>query len=462
MTNRVTLNVTRMRRLSVFLILLSAAISILPGIALERDSPGGAINFRAIYYGARCLLERTDPYMPSEFLRAYEAQGGAFPSDPGKSQLFLRAVPICVNLPTTLFLIAPLAMLPWGLALAIWWGLLAVSFVLAAFLVWDLSASHAPAVSLILICLLLANSQVLFITANAAGVAVCFCVIAVWCFLKRSFAAAGVVCLAISLALKPHDSGLVWLCFLLVGGVFRKRALQALALTVALCVPAVLWTSHVAPRWSQELRSNIAETSSHGDISDPGPDSISRRGTADVIIDLQSVISVFQDNPRLYNPITYFVCGSMLLVWSAVTLRLPASTTSVFFALSAIAALSMLATYHRPYDAKLLLISIPACCMLWARGSAIGRAALAVTTAAIGLTGDIPLAAHALLIRNMNVSAMGLFGKTLLIALVRPAPLALLAMVLFYLWVYVRGASQSTPAPCPTISEKLQAARTET
>ena len=36
------------------------------------------------------------------------------------------------------------------------------------------------------------------------------------------------MCLAISLMLKPHDAGLVWLYFLLAGGIYRKRALQAL------------------------------------------------------------------------------------------------------------------------------------------------------------------------------------------------------------------------------------------
>jgi hypothetical protein len=452
----VTLNMTRMRRLSVLWILLSTSISVFTGISFERASPAGTISFRAIYYGARCLLERTDPYKPSEFLRVYQAEGGRFPTAPARLHSFLRAVPICVNLPTTLFLITPLAMLPWRLALVLWWALLALSIVLAAFLVWDLSARYAPKVSLLLIGLLLANSQVLFIGANTAGVAVGFSVIAAWCFLKRKFVAAGVVCLALSLAIKPHDSGLVWLYFLLAGGALRRYAIQTLVLTVALCVPAVLWTSHVAPQWSQELRSNIAETSSHGDISDPGPDSVARKGTADVIIDLQSILSVFRDDPRFYNALSWLVCGSLLLLWSIATVRSNPSITNAFFALAAISALSMLATYHRPYDAKLLLLGIPACCMLWAQGGRIGRLAILLTTAAILVTGDIPLAVLAILIDNLNISALGLPGKVLSIGLVRPAPLALLAMAIFYLWLYVRNASLANR---PVISERVPVAR---
>ncbi len=44
----------------------------------------------------------------------------------------------------------------------------------------------------------------------------------------------GILCLAVSLAIKPHDGGLVWLYFILAGGAFRKRALQSLVVTLAL------------------------------------------------------------------------------------------------------------------------------------------------------------------------------------------------------------------------------------
>jgi len=429
--------------MSVFLILLSGVISIVSGVALDSTSPAGMANFRAVYYGARCLLRKSDPYKESEFLRVYRAEGGEFPSDSGKTRLFLRAVPVCVNLPTTLVLIAPFAMLAWGPAHLLWLILLAASFILAAFLAWDLSGNHAQAVSLVLICLLLANSEVLFAVGNTAGIAVGLCVVAVWCFLKERFVLAGVFCLAVSLVLKPHDSGLVWLYFLLAGGTSRKRALQTLILVVALGFPAILWVANVEPQWMQELQSNLSATSSHGDISDPGPDSISRKDSSDVIIDLQTVISVFRDDPRIYNPVSYLVCGSLVLIWSITTLRSHASQANVWFALASIAPLSMLATYHRPYDAKLLLLAVPGCALLWAEGGLVGRLAFSVTAAAVVLTGDIPLAMLTLLSRNLNVSTIGLTGKILALPLVRPAPLILLIAAVFYLWVYVRRVASA-------------------
>src|ERR1039458_1558372 len=139
---------TKTRRISVFLILLSSAISIFCGSALDRSSPAGMANFRAIYYGARCLIHHKDPYKEADFLQVYAAEGGEFPTDPNKALLFRRAVPICVNLPTTLFLIAPLALLAWGPAHLLWLILMASSFLLAAFLAFDLVGEHGQAIEI--------------------------------------------------------------------------------------------------------------------------------------------------------------------------------------------------------------------------------------------------------------------------------------------------------------------------
>jgi hypothetical protein len=227
---------------------------------------------------------------------------------------------------------------------------------------------------------------------------------------------------------------------LLVGGVMRKRSLQSLAIVILLSVPAVIWVSPVAPRWSQELRANLAATSAPGDISDPGPTSINRRGSADVIIDLQTVVSVFKDDPEFYNPVVYAICALMLAVLLTTTLRAHVSPESRWYGFAAVSALSMLATYHRPYDAKLLLLAVPGCAALWAKSGLLGRIAVCLTTAAVILTGDIPLAILSLLTGNLNTAVMSLVEKIWTIALTRPAPLMLLLVTVFYLSAYMQLA----------------------
>jgi uncharacterized membrane protein (UPF0136 family) len=434
---------TKARGSGLLLLLLSSGIFIVWGSSVTRSTPAALADFKAVYYGARCIMEHSDPYKESEFLHVYRAEGGNFPSDLNILQSFNRAVPVCINLPTSLFLIAPFAMLPWGAAYVLWMIFTIGSLMLAAYLMWNLGANHAPVLSGCLIGFLLTNSITLLSGGNTAGIVVSLCVVAVWCFLKERFVLAGVFCMAVSLAIKPHDGGLVWLFFLLAGGVYRKHALQIFALTVALGLASILWVSHVAPHWMQELQCNLSAISAHGDLNDPGPGSANFR-RLNMVVDLQSVISIFRDDPRIYNPASYLICGALLLAGAVRTLRSRFSQRSAWLALAAIAALSILPVYHRVYDSKLLILAVPACAMLWAEGGPIGWVALVVTTAGIVLTGDVPQALLLPLAYPSRLCAAGIFAWIPTVVSMRPVPLILLAIGMFYLWVYLRRAGPSS------------------
>jgi len=78
---------------------------------------------------------------------------------------------------------------------------------------WDLGEAKAPELSWYLVCIVLWNSGVLFAGGNPSGIAIALCLVSVWCFVKDRFVTAGVLCMAISMGIKPHDAGLVWLDF---------------------------------------------------------------------------------------------------------------------------------------------------------------------------------------------------------------------------------------------------------
>lgn len=425
------------RRVSVLLLAFSAAISIVWGgsFALARY---GTTDFRAVYYGTRCLLQHHNPYNVSELERVVRDEHGERPSETVQQH---QAVTLYVNLPTTFLFVAPFAMLPYGVAQMLWLALLAALFLLAGYLVWNLSENHAQGVSLLLVCLVLANSVIIFSDGNTAGIAVGLCVVGAWCFLRERFVPAGILCMALSLAIKPHDAGFVWLYFLLAGGVYRKRAVQSLAVTLALGLSALLWVSLAAPHWAQDWQTNLSVISTHGHINDPGPASIVGFSDLGPVIDLQSVVSVFRDDPRVYNTITYLVCGPLLLLWAIATLRAPFSKARAWLALAAIVPLTMIVTYHRPWDAKLLLLTIPACAMLWAEGGRVRWLALAVSGVAIALTSDLPMAILNVLGKDAHISLVDFGGQLLTVVLMRRVPLVLLAMGIVYLWVYVRRDS---------------------
>jgi peptidoglycan/LPS O-acetylase OafA/YrhL len=168
-----------------------------------------------------------------------------------------------------------------------------------------------------------------------------------------------------------------------------------------------------------------------------------------MVIDLQGPISVFRNDPRIYNPVSYLVCGALLLIWSIRTLKLRSSQTEAWFALAAVVPLTMLVTYHHTWDAKLLMLAVPACALLWVESGRTGWIALLLTSAGIVLTADIPLSIFLILVKNLHISTAAISGKMLTGVLMQPVQPILLAMGIFYLWIYVRRdpANVATSAP---------------
>jgi hypothetical protein len=429
---------TKGRLDGLYMLLLGCVVFVLLGVATEIGSHVAVTDFKVLYYPARCLLQHCDPYNESDVLRLYRAEGGDRPSDP---QAIREIVTRHIYLPTAFFFTVPFAMLPWGPAHILWIALIIGSFVFASFLIWNLSADYAPVLSGVMIGFLVANSEVLVITGNAAGIVVSFCAVAVWCFLRERFVVAGIVCLAISLALKPQDAGLIWLYFLLAGGVYRRRALQTLAATVALSLPGVLWVWHVAPHWMQELHSNIATSSVKGSIIDPIQATPNFMGA----IHLQTVLCVFWNDPHIYNAVTYLICGPLILVWMVVTFKSRVTPARAWLGLAVITALSLLPVYHRQYDAKLLLLTVPACAMLWAEGGLTAKLALLINSVAFVFAGDIPSTIFLALVHHDPQT--GFPERAITEGMVFRTPLILLVMGIFYLWLYVRRCSQDAVRP---------------
>jgi hypothetical protein len=176
-----------------------------------------------------------------------------------------------------------------------------------------------------------------------------------------------------------------------------------------------------------------------GSVDYPGPAASGFNG----LVNLQEVVSALWNDPRIYNPLSYLVGALLLLAWAFVTLRSCHSPKRAWLALATIAALSLLPVYHHLYDTKLLVLTVPACAMLWAEGGLIGWLALLVNTVCFVLIGDFSGVIVLSGIRRLHVSANGLSGQIVTTLQSFPVPLILLVMGVFYLWIYVR-AGEST------------------
>lgn len=439
-------SITKINRI---VLLGSCAVLTWVWAAAIRSGGGGAVpdgDFASVYYQTRCALDHRDPYDPQMVLPEFEKDGQKFPGGPdSKTGMPVRHVITWgVYLPTTYSAMAPLAMLRWPVALTIWLSLIAVLFVLAGLLVWDLG-DRAPALAGFFACFTVLNCTLLLHTGNPAGVAVPLCVIAVWCFIRERFAWAGVVILAIATVVKPHDCGFIWLYFLLAKGAGRKRALQTLAFMAIIGVGTAIWIGSFAPHWSSELRTHLNIDQRRGGDHDAGPHGMASRGVVNGIW-LQTSLSVFRDDPRFYNPVSYALIGGLLLVWGIAVRRKRPTQERTLLALAAVSALTLLPIYHLAHDAKILLLMVPACAILWSGGGIRRWIAVGVTAAAFVATSDFFNVLVSIRYGNRDFPVTTLGEKLALLAL-QPAPIILLAAGCFYLWIYLRFEPEAQHEP---------------
>ena len=150
-----------------------------------------------------------------------------------------------------------------------------------------------------------------------------------------------------------------------------------------------------------------------------------------MLTNLQALFSMLRDDPHFYNIATYVVCAPLLLIWILVARLGGRKQDNIWFGLAIASSLSMLPVYHRIYDAKLLLLTIPAC-TVWVHNKLLRWFALFLILAALASTADL---SQALLIgetaRLRSSVAVGSRISAQIDAL--PAPLFVSLIALFYL-----------------------------
>jgi hypothetical protein len=425
------------RKLGLIPVSLGAGILLwILGFVLHVKAVDTAKDLIGGYYSAHCLLHHRDPYDPGNVLDTFRAEGGEHPMD---DELTREITSRYLYPPSAFAVVVPLALLPWSVAKVVWAVGSVCSLIVAGFLVLDLCAGGASVLGGVFIGYLLATSYVLVVLSNPSELAIGLSIIAAWCFLRERYAWAGIVCLAASLVVKPQIAGLAWLCFLLAGGMFRRRALQTLLVAVVVSLPFVLWVWRVAPNWNAELRSNVDAFSVRGGATDPGPSSKS----ANDLVDLQVMVSRVWDRPDVYNAVSYVVVAPLLVAWAVITIRRRGSPGSALYGLAAISPLSLLPVYHHVYDAKLLLLTVPALTLVWVRRDRASWPALLLTGVSFVLLGDTT---HRMVmkltedVQGLSAGAASVINSLALCA----APLSLLAIGVFYTWVFWRGAASES------------------
>ncbi len=393
------------------------------------------LDYRSIYSSSRCLLDGRNPYSGPEMQAEFLAHGGSLrevgPNDDPRS-IF---APYYVGYPpTSLFYFMPLASLPWQLSRHLWIVFSLTLYGLAALLFSELCSDYSPiAANLCLACFLGAQWLPIYLLQPTLLPAA-LCCIGIWSLLQGRFIKAGILCLAFSLVLKPHLGALPLLYFFLVSPVSRKRALQVVCVTVLLCVPGLTWTSmHAGTRhWVQNFSVNVKNVASRGHLSDPGP---TGGGVPEEISDLQTIVSMFRDDPAYYNPAVWCFSLVLLAVWLYPALTLPSTREKDLLCLAAILTFSMLPIYHREYDSLVLLTVFPAIGFLlkerprW--GAVAASLSLVLSFVVSNYYKRFVLRPHLAVLQRAVGAGVG--GKTLIALMQRPLALSLLILTVFFL-----------------------------
>jgi hypothetical protein len=431
------------RRDALLLMGLGCLVFLLLGFVLRSVSPESMSDFKTPFYGTRCLLQGCDPYDQQAVTRLYDADARVAQNHPtwGAGLLFQRPLSIPFLYPPSIFPVtAPLALLSYPLASFLWTLILVAGLIASAFLMWTMGAKWSPLPAGALLGFLLANCELPVVTGNPASLAIGLCAIALWYFRKDRHGAIGAICLGIGLLVKPHDLIFIWMYCLLAGGKYRKYAVQAALAAAILGIPIVLWTTHVSPHWAQELQATLAQADAPGGINDPGPNAPKAHGLA-MVIHLQTAISLFKDDPYFYNIVSFLICGALLCMGMVTTLRVQTTPPRFLIGLASVSALTMLPFYHRVCDAKMLMFAVPACAMLWSERSRTGRWAVFFTGVAIVCTADLPWLVVLATISKLHLPTSAWAHQVIAAVQILPAPLSLLAVGCFYLWVYGKRVS---------------------
>ncbi len=221
----------------------------------------------------------------------------------------------------------------------------------------------------ILVLLILVPGEHSFALGNPAIFAISLLAIGIYFLFRGRFPLPGAFALMLSLAVKPQIGGLIVL-YLLARGIHRRYALVAAAGALALLISAGLILSlHASSAgWPSDLGANISASLKAGAINDPCP--IIDNAPAD--INLQALTNIFIADEREFNAAAYAVFLLLAAVLIVAVVRTNAGREMNYLTIGALSALTLMPVYHRYYDARMLLITIPAVVIVYQKRRLLG------------------------------------------------------------------------------------------
>jgi hypothetical protein len=387
---------------------------------------GGARVFHAsndfvpVYAGARCLVHGCDPYDTSQ-LEPEFFQAGGQPSDLPSWQIDVPVYP-----PSTFLALAPLALLRFPVARLVWFLLNGCLFAIAAGLTLSICPPPHRWLATIMVSFFVLTAGILLVLGQPAVFAISLVVIGSCLFLRGRFVPLGAFLFFLSLAVKPQIGGFIVLYFLAQRIYWRYAAVAlAGAALLLLCASLVLGRHPRSAGWASTLRANLSATLSPGGSADPRPANPQAIGDEN----LQALTSIFMAKAGQFNAAAYAIFLALFGAGMLVVLRANRGPELHMVALGALSILTLMPVYHRFYDTRLLLLSVPAVVMVFQRRRVLGTviAVLTVLTAV-----SVQYRVQMFLLQQEKWQSV-LANKFLFVLLLRHQNLLMLILFLLYL-----------------------------
>jgi hypothetical protein len=168
---------------------------------------------------------------------------------------------------------------------------------------------------------------------------------------------------------------------------------------------------------------------------------------------LQTLTSIFLSDPRIFNPVAYAIFIILLAALITVVLRVNAGQELHFLALAAVSVLSLTPVYHRFYDTRLLLLTIPAVLIVFQKRRLLGALIAVLTLLAVI---SVQYRVQVFLLQHSEWQSV-LQNKFLLILLLRQQNVELLMLFCLYSIAIVSIRASSAPAveSCPAYQSAI-------
>lgn len=406
------------------LLLATGTIYIIRGPLRELRDSG---DFAAPYASARCWLAGLNPYLQTNIDREYRLADGdpAFAPSMGQTPSLYPA--------SAFVLISPLAAADWKTATVTWMIISNVAFLTSILLILRFTYTRSPG---IVPCVL---AFFLFFSAPHAGFAkgqpsiltISLIVVAIYLppFAKRDLVAGLLV--GLSCCFKPQ----IALPFLFLFGWQRRWRVigTGIGVVILVWVAALPNLIHASPNWAADWVNTIQSSTNPGGANDPS----FRSGSSFQLVNFQSVVGFFTDQPVIYNLFTF----AMIVGVAAVVFALKRPQPQQYWlVVSWLTVLELLGSYHRYYDLQLLLLCTGGLVTLdWT-----GRRGTLLWILGLVACLSVPLQVIAAQAYSAPAlaSKLAMGGRPLAFVALHHQPLCLLAIALVFGWLIVASPQE--------------------